>query len=99
MSNRKKYFLALISAWMVTLLPSIYYAYMQVQEDKIVDHYLYSNNLIRLPISRETAVRVSDRVRKDFNVLESTFVALKMAERPFLREDSGFLLTHKEGLC
>lgn len=99
MSNQKKYFIALILTWTAILIPSMYYAYMQVKENKIVDQYLYLNNLIGLPISKETAVRVSDQVRRDFNVNKSCFVVLKMAERPFLREDAGFLLTHKEGLC
>lgn len=97
--NKKKYFLALILVWGITLIPSIYYAYRQSQEDKIVDRYLSSNNLASLPISKETAVRVSDQVRKDFNTKEGSFAALNLAERPFLREDAGFLLTQKEGLC
>ncbi len=89
----------LIVVWAIAFLPSMYYAYMQVQENKIVDQYLSSNNLIGLPINKETAVRVSNQVRNDFNIKESSFVALNFAERSFLREDVGFLLTHKEGLC
>ena len=99
MSNRKKYCLVLILIWALTLLPSLHYAYKQVEENRIVDHYLYSNKLIGLPINRTSAVRVSDQVRRDFNIQESSFVALNMVERPFLREDVGSLLTHKEGLC
>ncbi len=72
---------------------------MQIQENKIVDHYLSSKGLTGLPISKETTIRVSDQVRKDFNINESSFIALKMAERAFFREDVGFLLTHKEGVC
>ena len=99
MSKIKPYSLALILTWAVTLIPSAYFAYMQVQENNIVDQYLALNNLNDLPISKETAIHVSDQVRKDFNTDESSFVALNMAERPFLREDAGFLLTNKEGLC
>jgi hypothetical protein len=99
MSNRKKYYLVLTLTWTITLLPSMYYAYMQMRENKIVDQYLSSNNLIGLPVSKETAVRVSNQVRNDFNVNNSSFVALNVSERPFLREDVAFLLTHKEGLC
>lgn len=99
MGNGKKYFLALLVTWAVTLIPSMYYAYTQVQENRIVDDYLSSNDFIGLPVSKETAIRVSDQVRSDFNTKESSFVALKMAERPFLREDVGFLLVHKEGVC
>ena len=83
----------------VTLVPSIYFAYMQIQENRIIDHYLFSNNLTGLPINKETAVRVSDQVRSDFNIREKSFVALKVDKRPFLREDVGFLLTYKEGVC
>ena len=99
MSNQKKYYLVLILTWTITFLPSMYYAYMQMRENKIVDQYLSSNNLIGLPVSKETAVRVSNQVRNDFNVNNSSFVALNVSERPFLREDVAFLLTHKEGLC
>lgn len=99
MNNRKQYYLAIISIWAITLLPFMYYAYMQVQENMIVDQYLSSAKLVGLPISKETAVRVSNQVRKDFNINESSFGTLNLAERPFLREDVGFLLTHKEGVC
>ena len=99
MSNQKKYYLVLILTWTITFLPSMYYAYMQMRENKIVDQYLSSNNLIGLPVSKETAVRVSNQVRNDFNVNNSSFVALNVSERPFLREGVAFLLTHKEGLC
>lgn len=83
----------------VALIPSAYFALMQLQEDELVDHYISILGLRGLPLSKETALRVSDQVRKDFNTDEKTFTALKMAERPFLREDTAFLLTHKEGLC
>ena len=98
-SKQKQYRAVLTLIWVLALLPSMYYAYMQIQEDKIVDHYLSQNKLFGLRIGKETAVRVSDQVREDFNVNESSFAALNMAERPFLREDVGFLLTHKEGVC
>ncbi len=99
MSNRKQYLLVLIATWAITLMPSMYFAYRQVQENKIVDQYLSSNNLNGKSITKETAVRVSDLVRKDFNINKNTFAALNMKKRPFLREDVGFLLTYKEGLC
>jgi hypothetical protein len=72
---------------------------MQVQENTIVDEYLSSAKLVGLTISKETAVHVSNKVRKDFNTNESSFGTLNLEERPFLREDVGFLLTHKEGVC
>lgn len=99
MPGGRNYVFAVILTWGVTLLPSTYYAYRQVLEDKIVDGYLYANGLVGSSITRETAIRVSDQIRKDFNINESSFVALKMSGRPFLREDTGFLLTHREGVC
>jgi hypothetical protein len=72
---------------------------MQIQENKIVDYYLSLNNLNNLPINKDTAVRVSNQIRKDFNVEENSFTKFKLLERPILREDVGFLLTYREGLC
>lgn len=99
MINQRKYIFVLILVWLITLTPSMYYAYRQVQENFIVEQYLSLNNMTGLPINKATAVHVSNQVRKDFNINEKTFVALRMADRPFLREDVGFLLTYKEGLC
>ena len=99
MRDPKKYYLVLSLTCAIALLPSMYYAYRQVEENRIVDRYLSSNNLVGYPVSKETAVRVSNQVRTDFNIKETSFVALNLAERPFLREDVGFLLTHKEGVC
>lgn len=99
MNNLKKYYLALFLAWLVTLSPSTYYLHMQAQENNIIDQYLLSHNLNGLPISKESAVRISDEIRKDFNTKEISFVALDLANRPFLREDTGFLLNHREGVC
>ena len=98
-SKQRQYRAVLTLTWMLALLPSMYYAYMQMQENAIVDQYLSQNKLGGLPIVKETALRVSDQVREDFNVNENTFAALNLEERPFLREDVGFLLTHREGVC
>ena len=98
-SKQKQYRAVLTLIWVIALLPSMYFAFMQIQENSIVVHYLSQNKLGGLRISKETAIRVSDQVREDFNVNESSFAALNMAERPFLMEDVGSLLTHKEGLC
>jgi hypothetical protein len=99
MSNRTGYNLVLILIWAVTLLPSVYYANKLIQVNRIVDQYLHNKNLIGLPVSKETAIRVSNQVREDFNTDENTFVALDLTNRPFLRRDAGFLLMHKEGFC
>jgi hypothetical protein len=81
MSNRK-IFLALISAWMVTFASILYYAYMQVREDKIVDVTCIQIISSGCQLAGNP-VRVSDRVRKDFNILESSFVAIKWQRDPF----------------
>jgi hypothetical protein len=88
-----------VALWLLALLPAGYYLQRQADEDRIVRNYLTQNGLAGLPLSKESAVRISLQVRKDFEVDERRFKALKMANRPFLREDTAFLLTHKEGLC
>ena len=99
MVNTKKHFYMMILIGGIALLPSLYFAYLQMQENKIVDEYLSLNNFVGLPLTKETAVRISNQVKQDFNTNESSFVALELVNRPFLREDVGFLLTHKEGVC
>jgi len=99
MKNRKQSFKALILISIITLFFSIFYAYRQVRETIILDQYLDENNLISLPKNKETAFRVSEQVRRDFEVNEKNFSKLNVEERPFLREDASFLLTHKEGHC
>lgn len=99
MPAKRKYALAVVLTWALALIPSAHYAYRQLQENRIVDHYLNSRGLASLPVSKASAIRVSDQIRSDFNVKRSSFVALKMGDRPFLREDTRFLLTHKEGEC
>ncbi len=81
------------------LLPAGFFVLRQLREDRFVRTYLQENGLAGLPVTRETAVRVSDHVREVFNTDESTFVAIDMARRPFLRHDVAWLLTHREGLC
>jgi hypothetical protein len=96
--QKKKLFLL----WVVIILGLLFplkYLLIQMEENKIVENYLFENNLTDLDISKETALKVSDQVRKDFNIKESSWVGLNMGERPFLREDVATLLTHKEGVC
>ena len=96
MRSTGKYFFAALLTWGITLIPAMYYAYMQVLENRIVDE-LPARRLHRRALSKEIAIRISDQVRRDFNVNERSFVALKMGERPFLSEDARFPLTHREG--
>ena len=99
MTNKRKFFVWLGAIFAITLSLPCYYLVRQINENRIVDQYLTENNLKDLPVSKETAIAVARQVRADFNVKQETFVALKMDNRPFLREDVGFLLTCKEGLC
>jgi hypothetical protein len=90
-------FLAVL--WLVALLPAGYFGYRQAAENAIVHDYLAHNGLADLPLTKASAVRISQQVRADFQTDEHRFNALDMRKRPFLREDTAFLLRHKEGLC
>lgn len=97
-NTTKKYILFLL-VWFITLIPSLYYISLQVDENRVIDQFLRKNNFINMPISKTTAYKVSDIIRGEFNTDESKFVHLNMANRPFLRNDTAFLLKYKEGLC
>jgi len=99
MKHRKK---KLLLFWVLLALGGLVplkYFLTQIEENKIVEEYLSKNNLIDLNISKESALKVSDQVRKDFNIKESSWLGLNMDDRPFLREDVATLLTYKEGVC
>jgi len=99
MKNKK---IGLLLLWTVIILGLLFplkYMFNQIEEDKIVERYLSQNNLVDLKLTKETALKVSDQVRKDFNIKEASWVGLNMGERPFLREDVATLLTYKEGVC
>jgi hypothetical protein len=76
-----------------------YYSYKQYTEDLAIEQYLKEHNLVGLPLNKATAIRVSDQLRKDFNVDLPTFKRMSYKNRPFLREPSLELIEHKEGLC
>jgi len=99
MRDRKKKLLLLWIVIILGLLFPLKYFFNQMEENKIVDSYLSKNNLVGLELTKETALKVSDQVRKDFNIKEESWVGLSMGERPFLREDVATLLTYKEGVC
>ncbi len=71
----------------------------QARERELVRQYLVDNNLADLPADRSTAIKLSQQLRQDFNIDESTFKVLDIDNRPFLRHDSEFLLEHMEGTC
>lgn len=85
--------------WVITLLPAFYYFYQQVLEDNVVEAYLVDNKLTGMPLSKESAFKVSDQVRSDFNTDRSTHKVLDINNRPFLRADTRLLLTCREGVC
>ena len=85
--------------WLFLLMPTFYYLYQQHSENKLVDNYIEENQLQNLPITKETAFLVSDRLRGEFNIKVDTYKHLKFSKRPFLRESCAYLLTYKEGLC
>ncbi len=96
--NRSR-LLLLFGAFVFGALPASYFLLHQWQENRIVDAYLEEIGLSEAPVNRATAVAVSRAVRRDFNVDETRFDAIQYGSRPFLREDTEFLLTHREGLC
>lgn len=99
MSDRVKYMAVLLMIWTVTMLPAVNYFTKRLDVNSAIDTYLSMHGLHGLPVTRETAIRVSDQLRKDFNTDVKTFKALNVGTRPYLREDVAFLLKNKEGLC
>jgi hypothetical protein len=99
MSDQVKYCAVLLLIWAVTMLPAINYFTKRIQSDSAVETYLSEHGLLGLPLTRETAIRVSDQIRKDFNTDVKTFKALNVGTRPYLRDDVAFLLKYREGLC
>ena len=85
--------------WFGLLIISGYYFHQQMLDHQSIHLYLKKNGLDDLPVSRESAITVSKQIRRDFNTDVSTFEVLDYNNRPFLRHDSRFLLTHKEGEC
>jgi hypothetical protein len=99
MTDRRKFFIGLALIFSLALILPVFYLVRQVREDRIIDNFLVQNQLDNSPVSKATAIAISRKVESEFNVDPSTFSMLNMDGRPFLREDAGFLLTHKEGLC
>ena len=90
--------------WMALLValawgPAMGYLYQQYQENRFVDRYIARHQLAAGEPGKAQAVAISQHLRAEFTVEEQRFEVLDMAARPFLREDTEFLLTHKEGLC
>ena len=99
MFQRLRYIYLILGIWLITLLPSFHYLYQQVIEENIIKAYLVDNKLTGMSLSKESAIKVSDQVRSDFNTERGTFKVLDLNKRPFLREDTKLLLTCREGVC
>ena len=81
------------------LVPAALFWTQQWRENALVDRYLQAHGLHDSSPSVAHAHRVADRVREDFNSHIPSFEVLDLYNRPFLRESTLFLLTHKEGVC
>lgn len=82
-----------------SLVPAGWYAARLAGERALLDAYLRDRGLAGLPVSKETAVRVSQAVRADFETDQTKWKRLDYARRPFLRRSPGWLLEAREGLC
>ncbi|MFT7304765.1 MAG: hypothetical protein ACI9P7_000022 [Candidatus Azotimanducaceae bacterium] len=87
------------TAAVLSFLCAAYFWKQQTDEEGIVSAYLSKHELKGSAVTRETAIALSQQIRQDFNVDESSFKALDVDDRPFLRHGTGFLLTHLEGTC
>lgn len=91
-----------IWVWAVVVasfVPAALLGNMQLHENRVVDEYLREHGLVGLPVNETTALRVSRVVRADFEVDSSKWKAYKLAERPFFRRSTEWLLTAREGWC
>lgn len=79
--------------------PAAYFFCLQAHEHSAIDRYLEETGLHGAPLTRETAVRVSQAVRQNFLVDEERFEALNVGHQPFLRASTLELLEAREGLC
>lgn len=95
----KKYYITIFSIWVLTMIAPIYYAFKQINENKILDQYVSGAKLESNNTALENAILLSTKLRTDFETVESNFKFLDMANRPFLREASDQLLNVKEGQC
>ena len=83
----------------LSFVPAVVFGFLQAHEDRVVDGYLREHGLVGLPVNDATALRVSHAVRAEFETDSSKWVAYKLAERPFLRRGTEWLLRAREGWC
>lgn len=91
--------IALAALLVASLLPAAGFALRLADEHAVVDGYLRERGLAGLPVTKETAVRVSQAVRADFEIDQARWKRLDYTKRPFLRRGPGWLLEAREGLC
>lgn len=82
-----------------SLVPAGWYAVRLIGEHIVLNAYLRERGLAGLPVTKETAVRVSQAVRADFETDQTKWRRLDYTRRPFLRRSPGWLLEAREGLC
>lgn len=79
--------------------PAAWFFSLQWIEDRMVIDYLRAHGLYEIEPTKTNAMRIAEQVRNDFNTDETFFKALDYETAPFLRHDTRFLLTHREGTC
>lgn len=95
----KKFYIYVLAVWILLLSPAVYYAVKQSGENSQLSSYLKSAQLNPESGAWQNAIKLSQKLRAEFVVDESSFKKLEMSNRPFLRESSAQLLTIKEGQC
>jgi hypothetical protein len=82
-----------------SFVPAGHFLARQRQEDEVVRAFIASRGLQGTVATKERALAVSRALRADFDVREQRWKKLSLADRPFLRHDTAWLLETKEGLC
>ena len=84
--------------WLFCQLPSVYFIVQQQRERTLISEYIEKND-VRTKTPWLRAIAMSQALRRDFRIDEENFQSLNLNDRPFLREDTAFLLQNREGLC
>ena len=95
MGRRAQYVLIVVASF----VPAGHFLVRQRQEDQVVRAYVAARGLQGAPATRDTALAVSKALRADFEVREERWKRMGLSDRPFLRQDTAWLLETKEGLC
>jgi hypothetical protein len=78
---------------------SAWFTIQQHRENVVIRKFIQENHLAGLPVSKMTAVGVTNVLRRQFNTDEATFKKIDLQHRPLLRHDARTLLEAREGLC